>query len=85
MDNGNSLGQIMGTDILITLGAIAISWFILRWLVRVLKVTLATAIKIALVVLLLQLFFGIGPERLWEYLSQLSPFHADSDILPPKP
>lgn len=49
------------TEILITLGAIAISWFVLRWLITVLKVTLGTAIKIALIVFLLQLFFGIGP------------------------
>ncbi|XFA73972.1 hypothetical protein RYO59_002236 [Thermosynechococcaceae cyanobacterium Okahandja] len=62
----------MGTDILITLGAIAISWFVLRWLVGVLKLTLGAAVKIALVVLLLQLFFGIGPERLWDYWQQLA-------------
>ncbi|WP_460192704.1 hypothetical protein [Thermosynechococcus sp. FA-CM-4201] len=55
-----------GTEILITVGAIAISWFVLRWLITVLKVTVGTALKIALIVFLLQIFFGIGPDRLWE-------------------
>lgn len=55
-----------GTEILITVGAIAISGLVLRWLISVLKVTVGTAIKIALIVFLLQLFFGIGPDRLGE-------------------
>ncbi|MFN4279802.1 hypothetical protein [Thermosynechococcus sp.] len=55
-----------GTEILITLGAIAISGLVLRWLITVLKITVGTAMKIALIVFLLQLFFGIGPGRLWE-------------------
>ncbi|QEQ01900.1 hypothetical protein MZ909_11315 [Thermosynechococcus sp. B0] len=54
------------TEILITLGAIAISGLVLHWLIRVLKVTVGTALRIALIVFLLQLFFGIGPDRLWE-------------------
>lgn len=58
-------------EILITVGAIAITGFILRWLVGVMKLTLGAALKIAGVVLFLQLFFGIGPERLWEYVQQL--------------
>ncbi|AHB87559.1 hypothetical protein NK55_00875 [Thermosynechococcus sp. NK55a] len=60
-----------GTELLITVGAIVISWFVLRWLITVLKVTLGTAIKIALVVFLLQIFFGIGPDRLGEQLQLL--------------
>ncbi|BAC07788.1 hypothetical protein [Thermosynechococcus vestitus] len=60
-----------GTEILITLGAIAISWLVLRGLIKVLKVTVGTAIQIALIVFLLQIFFGIGPDRLWEQLQLL--------------
>ncbi|MCH9055529.1 hypothetical protein L5220_06340 [Synechococcus sp. PCC 6716] len=60
-----------GTELLITVGSIAITWFVLRWLVGVMKLTLGTALKVAAVVLLLQLVFGIGPERLWEYWRQL--------------
>lgn len=60
-----------GTEILITLGAIAISGLVLRWLIKVLRVTLGTAIKIALIVFLLQIFLGIGPNRLWEQVQFL--------------
>ncbi len=60
-----------GTEILITLGAIAISWFVLHWLIKILKVTVSTAIKIALIVFLLQIFFGIGPDRLWQQVQFL--------------
>jgi hypothetical protein len=35
------------------------------------KASIGTAILIAAVVLILQLFFGIGPQDLWQQITQL--------------
>lgn len=55
----------MSIDLLILIAAILVSWLIFTWLVTVLKATVKTAILIALLVLGLQLLFGIGMTDLW--------------------
>ncbi|MDG2992246.1 hypothetical protein L3556_15105 [Candidatus Synechococcus calcipolaris G9] len=62
----------MAVEVLITLGAIAISWLAFTWLIRVAKVTVGTAIKIAIILLILQLLFGIGPATLWQRIVEFS-------------
>ena len=47
------------------IAALVISFFIFTWLMRVVRATLSTAVTIALIALVLQLVFGIGPQELW--------------------
>ncbi|AFY59975.1 hypothetical protein [Synechococcus sp. PCC 6312] len=61
----------MPLELVITVGALLISWFVFTGLVRLLKVTVGTALKIALILFALQVFFGIGPEALGERILQL--------------
>jgi Zn-dependent protease with chaperone function len=79
----------MSIDLMILIAAILVSWLIFTWLVTVLKATVKTAVLVALLVLGLQLIFGIGMTDLWtpvqEFFSQtwekgadiLSPFFGD--------
>ncbi|MCT7980729.1 hypothetical protein [Laspinema olomoucense] len=55
----------MSTDLLILIAAVVVSWLIFTWLVTVLKATVKTAILMALLVLGLQVIFGIGMTDLW--------------------
>ncbi len=57
---------------MITIAALLVSWFVFTGLVRLLKVAVGTAIKIAAVLFIIQIFFGIGPETIWERLMQFS-------------
>lgn len=58
-------------NLILLLAAIFISFAIFAWLLKVVKATISTAILIALIVLLLQLFFGIGPGQIWQQVSQI--------------
>lgn len=62
----------MPLELVITIGAILVSWFVFTGLVRLLKMTVGTAIKIVLVLFVLQVFFGIGPETIWQHILQMS-------------
>ncbi|MEM9265687.1 MAG: hypothetical protein AAGA46_09195 [Cyanobacteria bacterium P01_F01_bin.13] len=53
-------------EIVVVVGAIAISILVFTWLIKVVKATLKTAFLAALILLALQIFFGIGPTAIWE-------------------
>ncbi len=53
-------------DIVVVVGAIAISILVFTWLLKVVKATLKTAFLAALILLGLQIFFGIGPAAIWD-------------------
>ena len=53
-------------EIVVVVGAIAISILVFTWLIKVVKATLKTAFLAALILLGLQIFFGIGPTAIWE-------------------
>jgi len=57
-------------EIILAIAALIISVLIFTWLIKVVKTTLKTAIFIAIVALVLQLVFGIGPQDLWQQMSQ---------------
>ncbi|MGB3615601.1 MAG: hypothetical protein WBA10_17535 [Elainellaceae cyanobacterium] len=50
---------------ILLIAALLISFFIFTWLLRVVRATVSTALTIALIALVLQLIFGIGPLDLW--------------------
>ncbi|WP_253188409.1 hypothetical protein [Leptolyngbya sp. 'hensonii'] len=58
-------------ELVIAIGALIVAFLVFTWLVKVVKATIGTAITIAIVVLVLQLIFGIGPSQLWNYLTHL--------------
>ena len=53
-------------EIVVVVGAIAISILVFTWLIKVVKATLKTAFLAALILLGLQIFFGIGPTAIWD-------------------
>ena len=53
-------------EIVVVIGAVFISILVFTWLLNVVKATLKTAFLAAIILLALQLFFGIGPEAIWE-------------------
>ncbi len=61
----------MSMELIITFAAILVSWFVFTGLVRVLKVAVGTAIKVTLIVFLVQILFGIGPEILIKRVMEL--------------
>jgi hypothetical protein len=60
----------MPIELLITAAAVVVSFLLLTWLVKVVKATLGTAIKVALLALLLQVFLGIGPQVIWNRIME---------------
>ncbi|MFE1745591.1 hypothetical protein [Coleofasciculus sp. H7-2] len=61
----------MPVDLIILIAALIVSWLVFALLIKVVKASIGTAILIAAVVLILQLFFGIGPEDIWQQITQL--------------
>lgn len=57
--------------IILLIAALVVSILVFMWLLRVVKATITTAITIAIVVLLLQLVFGIGPGQVWQQVEQI--------------
>ncbi|MGD1857156.1 MAG: hypothetical protein ACFB2W_23225 [Leptolyngbyaceae cyanobacterium] len=53
-------------EIVVIVGAVFISFLVFTWLLNVVKATLKTAFLAALILLALQIFFGIGPEVIWD-------------------
>ena len=58
-------------DLVILTGALIITYLVFIALIKIIKTSLTTAISIALLVLLLQLIFGIQPEQLWQQIREL--------------
>ena len=53
-------------EIAILIGAIVISVLVFIWLINVVKATIKTALLLAVILLILQIAFGIGPDTLWD-------------------
>lgn len=52
-------------DWILLIAALIVAFLIFTWLLKVVKATISTALTVAFIVLLVQLFFGIGPGDLW--------------------
>ncbi|MGK7925640.1 MAG: hypothetical protein AB4290_10405 [Spirulina sp.] len=61
----------MPVELIILVAAIIVAWLIFTWLIKIVKVSIKTALTIAAIVLILQLAFGIGPQELWEQITKL--------------
>ncbi len=58
-------------QIVLFIGAIVVAWLLFTWLWRVIKLSLTTALTIAVIVFILQFAFGISPEKLWQEIINL--------------
>jgi type IV secretory pathway TrbL component len=61
----------MPIELITLIAALIVSWLVFTALIRLVKTTISTAVGIAIIVLVLQLSFGIGPEKLWQQVLQL--------------
>lgn len=61
----------MPLELIILIASLLVSWLVFNWAVKVLKASIGTAISIAVIVLTMQLMFGIGPNQLFQYIINL--------------
>ena len=66
-------------ELIIAIAALFLSVLIFFWLLKIVKTTIQTAIFVAIIVLLLQVFFGIGPQQVFQQVSQI--FQSILDVL----
>lgn len=62
----------MPVDLIVIIAAIVVAWLIFTWSIKVLKASISTALSIALIALILQIFLGIGFEEVWQKLIQFA-------------
>ena len=55
-------------NFILLIGAIVISLLVFGFVPKVMRAAIGTAIGIALIVLVLQLIFGVAPKEVWETL-----------------
>jgi succinate-acetate transporter protein len=56
---------------ILLIGALLVSFLVFTFLVKVLRAAVSTAIALALVVLVLQILFGINPGQVWQAVTGL--------------
>jgi hypothetical protein len=56
----------MSIDLIIAIASIVIIWLLFTWSIRVLKVSIKTALFIGAIILILQIAFGIQSEEIWQ-------------------
>ncbi len=61
----------MSIQIIIILAAILVAWLIFTGLIKIIKTSVGTALKIALIILVLQIAFGINSQQLWQAIIQI--------------
>lgn len=61
----------MSAQLILVIASLILSWLVFTWLIKIVKTTLSTAIAAAAIVLLLQLFFGIGPHAILDTILNL--------------
>lgn len=61
----------MTLSLIIWIAAVVVAFLVFTWLIKVVKATVSMAISIAIIVLILQLLFGIGPQQLWQQILQI--------------
>jgi len=62
---------MMGGELILLLAALIVAALVFTALINFVKTTVKTAILVALVILALQLFFGIGFQEVWDQVLQI--------------
>lgn len=60
----------MSPEIIAIAVGLVILWLLLTWVFKVLKVSISTIVMIGLILIILQVGFGIKHQQLWQELSQ---------------
>lgn len=58
-------------DLVLLLAAIVVTVIVFIGLVKIARATITTAITIAVIILLVQLLFGVGADQIWQQVSQI--------------
>lgn len=58
-------------EIVLLLAAMLIAWGVFAWLVKVLKASVQMAFGVAVVLVIIQVVFGIGPQQFWQQITNL--------------
>lgn len=61
----------MPPEIITIAVGIILTWLIFTWVIKVLKASISTAFAIAIVLLVLQFFFGIHYQQIWQELTKV--------------
>lgn len=72
----DALMESIDPQVVLLVGAIAVSLLLLRLLLRVFNVGLGTILTIVAIVLVLQYIFGISPKQLWFEISHLPQYFS---------
>lgn len=58
-------------DLIVFIGALIVAFLVFTWLVNVMRATVSAAITVAIVVLILQIFFGVNHTAILNALSDM--------------
>ncbi len=58
-------------NIILLIAAMIVALLVFSALIRILKVSVTTALTVAIILVILQLIFGINPGKLWEEIINL--------------
>lgn len=58
-------------NLILFLAALVVAFLIFGWLLKVVKATFSAAFTIAFIALILMVFFGIGPEQLFQEVQRI--------------
>lgn len=58
-------------NLILLVAALVVSWLVLTWLLQVAQMAFKKALAIAAILLILQIGFGIGPQKLLDQILQL--------------
>ncbi len=61
----------MSPEIIAIVVGLIILWLLLTWAFKVLKVSISTIVIIGIILIALQVLFGIKHQQLWQELTQL--------------
>ena len=61
----------MSPEIIAIVVGLIILWLLLTWAFKVLKVSISTIVIISIILIALQVLFGIKHQQLWQELTQL--------------
>ncbi|VEP18377.1 conserved hypothetical protein [Hyella patelloides LEGE 07179] len=62
----------MSTEIVAIAVGLVIAWLIFTWMVQILKASVSTAFTIGILLLILQIFFGINYEQILQEFNKIA-------------
>ena len=61
----------MSIELITVIAGVIITWLLFTWFIKVFRISIKTALTIALILFCLQMFFGIRSQQVWQELRQL--------------